>query len=114
MVPSSAIVGELFPLLYRDSGKAVKNNEEAHGIALPPELLEKFQAYFERNGGILEHARRLIYGVELLRNNEHRLGKLNGGVTWGCECPNNMNIHHKPSSILDRSSSHAYLPSLTT
>jgi hypothetical protein len=35
LVPSSAKVGELFPLLYRSSGEAVKD-EEAYGIAGSP------------------------------------------------------------------------------
>jgi len=44
-------------------------NDEAYGIALPPELLEEFQAYVERNG-MLEHARRLIYEEEPVGNDE--------------------------------------------
>jgi len=66
-------------------GEAVKN-DEAYGIALPPELLEEFQAYIERNG-MLEHARRLIYEEEPVGNDEHRLDKLNDGMTWGCMVP---------------------------
>jgi len=73
-------------LLYHkpSSGEAVKN-DEAYGIALPPELLEEFQAYIERNG-MLEHARRLIYEEEPVGNDEHRLDKLNDGMTWNCKC----------------------------
>jgi hypothetical protein len=89
LVPSSAAVGELFPLFYRGSGEAVKN-DNAYGIALPPELFEEFQAYIERNG-MLEHARRLIYEEEQLGNDEHRgLYKLNDGMTWGSKCKNNV------------------------
>jgi len=60
-------------------------NDEAYGIALPPKPLEEFQAYIERNG-MLEHARRLIYEEEPVGNDEHRLDKLNYGMTWGCKC----------------------------
>ena len=59
LVPNRREIGELFPLYYRGSGERVKD-VEAYGIALPPELLEEFQAYIDRNG-MLEHARRLIY-----------------------------------------------------
>jgi hypothetical protein len=89
LVPSSAAVGELFPLFYRGSGEAVKN-DDAYGIPLPPELLEEFQAYIERDG-MLEHARRLIYEEEQLGNDEHRgLYKLNDSMTWGSKCKNNI------------------------
>ena len=88
------IVSSSFTLLL---GEAVKN-DEAYGIALPLELLEEFQAYIERNG-MLEHARRLINEEEPVGNDEHRLDKLNNGMTWGCKCIYNMNIHHKTSSI---------------
>ncbi len=76
-------VGELFPLYYRDTRHRVKN-DEAYGIALPPQLLQEFQAYVERNG-MLRHARRLIYEEEPFGNNEHRLYKLDDGMTWGCK-----------------------------
>ena len=62
-------------------------NDEAYGIALPPELLEEFQAYIERNG-MLEHTRHLIYEEEQVGNEDkHRLDKkLNDGMKWGCKC----------------------------
>jgi hypothetical protein len=89
LVPSSAAVGELFPLFYRGSGEAVKN-DDAYGIALPPELLGEFQAYIERNS-MLEHARRLLYEEEQHGNGEHRgLYKLNDGMAWGSKCKNNI------------------------
>ena len=59
------MVSSSFTLLL---GEAVKN-DEAYGIALPPELLEEFQAYIEHNG-MLEHARRLIYEEEPVGNDE--------------------------------------------
>ena len=86
LVPSSSEVGALFPLFYRGSGERVKD-AEAYSIALPPELLEEFQAYIDRNG-MLEHARRLIYEEEPFGDDEHRLYKLNDGMTWGCKCQN--------------------------
>ena len=99
LVPRSPEVGELTPLFYRGSGEHVKD-AEAFGIALPPELLEEFQAYFDRNG-MLEHARRLLYEEKsfyeeetLFEEEETRLYKLNDGMTWGCKCQNNMHSHH--------------------
>jgi hypothetical protein len=89
LVPSSAAVGELFPLFYRGLGEAVKN-DDAYGIALPPQLLEEFQAYITRNG-MLEHARRLIYEEEQLGNDEYRdLYKFYDGMTWGSKCKHNI------------------------
>ncbi len=76
-------VGELFPLYYRDTRTRVKN-DEAYGIALPPQLLKEFQAYVERNG-MLRHARKLIYEEEPFGNNEHRLYQLDDGMIWGCK-----------------------------
>jgi len=92
LVPIRTEVGELTPLYFRSSGERIKD-AEAFGIALPPELLEEFQAYIVRNG-MLEHARRLIYEEKPFGNSEHRLYKLNDGMTWGCKCQNNMHIHH--------------------
>jgi hypothetical protein len=89
LVPSSAAIGELFPLFYRGSGEAVKN-DDTYGIALPPELLGEFQAYITRNG-MLEHARRLTYEEEQHVNDEHHgLYKLNDGMTWGSKCKNDI------------------------
>ena len=84
-------------------------NDEAYGIALPPELLEEFQACTERNG-MLEHARRLIYEEETFGNHEHRLYKLYDGMTWGCKCQNiSISIEKRVRySILERSSSYVF------
>jgi len=63
---TTEIVSSSFTLLLSEAVK----NDEAYGIALPPELLEEFQAYIERNG-MLEHARRLIYEEEPVGNDKH-------------------------------------------
>ena len=83
LVPKDSKVGELYNLFYRNVGEPLKN-DEAFGIALPPELLQEFQTYIDKNG-MLDHARRLIYEEEPFGNNEHRLYKLNDGMTWGCK-----------------------------
>jgi len=90
LVPSHSDVGELYNLYYRGTGDRIKN-EEAFGIALPPELLEEFQAYIEGND-MLEHARRMIYGEDSFGNEDHRLYKLKDGMTWGCKFQSA--IHH--------------------
>jgi hypothetical protein len=80
LVPSSAAVGELFPLFCRGSGEAVKNDDTC-GTALPPQLLEEFQAHMERDGA-LEHARRLTCEEEPLGNDKWRgLHKFDDGMT---------------------------------
>jgi hypothetical protein len=76
-------VGEIFPLYFRATGERVKD-DEALGIALPPELHEEFKKYIEANG-MLRKAREIIYEGERFANNEHRLYKLDDNMTWGCK-----------------------------
>ena len=83
LVPANASVGEIFPLYFRETGERVKD-DEALGIALPPELHEEFKKYIEANG-MLSKAREIIYEGERFANNEHRLYKLDDNMTWGCK-----------------------------
>jgi hypothetical protein len=86
LVLSSAAVGELFPLFCRDSGEAVKNDDTC-GAALPPQLLEEFQARMERDGA-LEHARRLTCKEEPLGSDKHRgLHKFDNSLRTAMDTP---------------------------
>ena len=89
LVPVNTSVAEIFPLYFRESGERVKD-DEAFGIALPPELLVEFQRYIKTNG-MLRHARQMTYEGEGFGNVEHRLLKLDDNMTWGCKYRSRLN-----------------------
>ena len=83
LIPKHLNVAEIFPLYFRGTNQRVKD-DEAYGIALPPELLVEFQRYIEQNG-MLRHARQMIYEGKKIGHEEHRLYKLDDNMIWGCK-----------------------------
>ncbi|KAL7553612.1 hypothetical protein ACHAWF_018654, partial [Thalassiosira exigua] len=94
LVPASLSPGELAPLYWRDDRTAV-DDDEAFAIGLPPELLEEFAKYVERNG-MLRFARKMCYpelnaGDDKIEEFEqgvaHKIYELEDGKTWGVMRP---------------------------
>jgi hypothetical protein len=79
-VPASLKPGQMERLFWRETKQPV--NREAYVIGLPPQLVNEFQEYIERDG-MMEIARKILYENEpSVNHNEHRLYTLNDGMKW--------------------------------